>query len=231
MKKWNFMWAVFGIAGVLRAQDYNRISSGGSIWDGTGRRGYAQTAGPTRAAEAGTWGLKVGLGWAVVDWDIGPAGGAESGFSPQASLFYKATRSLDVHFSALQVSGKDQDAEMGNTEAEWTRLALGVRYGVKTQTRVTPYFGGGLGYALLDGKLENTRENGRRVPVSSLSVENVPSAFLEAGLALRLDEEFQFVAEFTYDFLLGSAEAKINGRKEDFSITSRSLNLGLIWSF
>ena len=75
----------------------------------------------------GTWGCKVDLGWAKVDWDLGPASGSESVFAPQVSLFYKATDGLDLNISALFITAEDEDGQLGTTEADMTRLALGAR--------------------------------------------------------------------------------------------------------
>lgn len=181
-------------------------------------------------ALGGTWGAKLSLGWANVDWDLGPADGSESLFAPQASLFYKATDNLDVNFSALFVSAEDRDNDLGTTEADMTRLALGLRYWIDTRNRVTPYFGGGLGYYLLDGNTENTRENGVVVPATA-SVEDAPGAFLEGGAAFQVGDAFFINADLTYDFLLGSADATINGADEDLDVTALSFNLGVTWMF
>jgi len=181
-------------------------------------------------ALGGTWGAKLNLGWANVNWDLGPADGSESLFAPQASLFYKATDNLDVNFSALFVSAEDRDNDLGTTEADMTRLALGVRYWIDTRNRVTPYFGGGLGYYLLDGKTDNTRENGVVVP-ATVSVEDAPGAFLEGGAAFQVGDAFFINADLTYDFLLGSADATINGADEDLDVKALSFNLGVTWMF
>jgi len=181
-------------------------------------------------ASGGAWGLKLGLGWANVDWDLGPAGGSESLFAPQASLFYKATDNLDVNFSMLVLSAEDKDDQLGSTEADMSRLALGLRYWINTQSRITPYVGGGLGYYLLDGKTDNTRENGFVVP-ATVSVKDAPGAFLEGGAAFQVSDTFFINADLTYDFLLGSADATINGDDEDFDVKSLSFNLGVTWMF
>ncbi len=181
-------------------------------------------------ASGGTWGLKLGLGWANVDWDLGPADGSESLFAPQISIFYKTTDNLDVNFSTTFVSAEDKDNQLGRTEADMTRLALGIRYWINTHTRITPYVGGGLGYYLLDGTTDNTIEDGAVVP-ATVSVKDAPGAFLEGGVAFQVGDAFFVNVDLTYDFLLGSADATINGEDEDFDVNSLAFNLGATWIF
>lgn len=182
-------------------------------------------------ALGGTWGAKLGLGWARVDWDLGPADGSESLFAPQVSLFYKTTDNFDLNVSALFLSADDTDGALGATEADMTRLALGARYWVDTQSRrIIPYFGGGFGYYLLDGKTNNTREDGVVVP-ATVSVEDAPGAFFEAGATFQVGDAFFVNADITYDFLIGSADATINDKDEDLDVTALSFNLGVTWMF
>lgn len=218
------------------AQEHGR----GSLTSGSGR-----SAGLGRAelppaqydgfALEGSWGVKVSLGWANVDWDLGPADGSESLFAPQASLFYKATDNIDVNFSALFLSAKDTDKELGATEADMTRLALGVRYWVATQSRVTPYFGGGLGYYILDADTDSVPNTCPLCPdptrSATVSVEDAPGAFLEGGAAFQVGDALFINADLTYDFLLGSADATINGADEDLDVKALSFNLGVTWMF
>ncbi len=178
----------------------------------------------------GTWGAKLSLGWANVDWDLGPASGSESIFAPQVSLFYKATDALDVNFSAVALSAEDDDNDLGVTEAEMTRLALGLRYWIDTGTRITPYIGGGLGVCLMDGDTDNTLEDGVVVP-AEVSVEDAPGLYLEGGVAFLVSDGFFVHADLTYDTLLGSADAEINGESEDFDVESLSVNLGVTFMF
>lgn len=181
----------------------------------------------------GTWGLKPSLGWANVNWDIGSASGSESVFAPQLSLFYKATDNLDMNFSTLFISAEDSDGDLGKNEADLTRLALGIRYWFNTQTRITPYFGGGLGYYLLDGKTDKTREDGQVAPVTvtAVDVKDAPGAFLEGGVAFQVTDNFFVNLDLTYDFLLGSADATINGKDDKFKVQALALNLGVTWMF
>jgi outer membrane protein W len=220
------------VASVLSAgaQEYGRGAlNAGRDTSGLGR-GPLPSAKYDGFASGGAWGLKLGLGWANVDWDLGPAGGSENLFVPQLSLSYKATDNLDVNFSTLFASAEDKDDQLGSTEADMTRLALGLRYWINTETRITPYVGGGLGYYLLDGKTDNTRENGTVVP-ATVSVKDAPGAFLEGGAAFQVSDTFFINADLTYDFLLGSADATINGDDEDFDVKSLSFNLGVTWMF
>ncbi len=213
------------------AQEYGR----GALDSGRDTAGLGRAPLPAAAydgfASGGSWGLKLGLGWASADWDLGPASGSKSLFAPQISLFYKTTDSLDVNFSTTFLSAKDRDDQLGNGQADMTRLALGIRYWVDTQARVTPYFGGGLGYYLLDGSTENTREDGEVVPVVSVSVKDAPGAFLEGGVAFLISDGFFIHTDLTYDFLLGSADAQINGKDKRFDVKSFSVNLGVTWTF
>ena len=179
----------------------------------------------------GVWGVKAGLGWALVDWDLGPASGSEGVFAPQITVFYKATDNLDVNLSAAFFSAQDEDAQLGDTEADMTRLALGIRYWFNTGTRITPYVGGGLGYYLLDGTTDNTRENGAVVAATSISMDDMPGAFLEGGVAFQVSDNVFINTEITYDFLLGSADAEINGDNEDFDISALAIGLGVTWMF
>lgn len=179
---------------------------------------------------SGAWGLKLGLGWANADWDLGPASGSENLFAPQISLFYKTTESLDVNFSTTFLSAEDKDVQLGRTEADVVRLALGVRYWVNTQTRTTPFVGAGIGYYLLDGMTENTREDGVVVP-AEVSVKDAPGAFIEGGAAFQISDNFFLTTDLTYDFLLGSADAQINGDDSSFDLTSFAINVGMMWTF
>lgn len=179
----------------------------------------------------GTWGMKIGVGWANADWDIGDASGSERLFVPQGSLFYKTTDNLDVNFSVMFLSPEDEEDDLGKTEGDMTRLALGARYWFNTQSRITPYAGAGLGYYLLDGKTENTRNQAGEIVPANVSVDNAPGAFLEGGLAFQTSDSIFFNADLTYDFLLDDPEVTVNDEEEDFDISSLSLNLGFTFMF
>ncbi len=182
-------------------------------------------------ALGGTWGLKPTLGWGYVNWSMGPADGSEFCFVPQISLFYKATDDLDINLSALYASAEDTDSQLGKTKADLTRLALGARYWFNTGTRFTPYLGGGLGYYLLDGSTEKTRNDGVVVNVTSEDAENAPGAFFEGGTAFQVADNFFVNLDLTYDFLLGSSDATINEQDEKFKVQVLALNLGVTWMF
>ncbi len=206
----------------VKAQEYGRGTlSGEGAASGLGRA-------PLPKAQydgwwgGGVWGVKGGLGWAFVDWDIGDGSGSDSLFAPQISLFYKATDYLDVNFSTMYLSAKDTGYPEGDTTADMTRLALGVRYWINTHIRLTPYLGGGLGYYILDGT------TGADVDAS---VDPAPGAFLEGGVAFRVADGFFVNTDLTYDFLLGSADATINGQGEDFNVKSFAINVGVTWLF
>lgn len=211
------------------AGEYGR----GSLTASGGGMGRAPLPAPTYdgTVAGGTWGVKADVGWALVDWDIGPASGSESLFAPQASVFYKVTESVDVNLSGLFVSAEDEDGEWGDTGADMARLALGVRYWFNTQTRFVPYVGGGIGYYFLDGTLDNTRAEGQVVPVADVSADDWPGAFLEGGLAFQVADDFFINADLSYDFLLGSADATINGADEDLKMSVVFVGLGVTWMF
>lgn len=237
MKHALIMAVLFAGFASASAQEYGRgaLSAESGRNDGLGRA-------PLPAAKydgfalGGTWGTKLTFGWANVDWDLGSADGSESLFAPQASLFYKATDNLDVNLSALFVSAEDKDNELGSTSADMTRLALGVRYWVNTQRRITPYFGGGLGYYMLDADTDSVPNPCPSCPNPTVAanvseVEDAPGAFLEGGAAFQVRDSFFINADLTYDFLLGSANATINGDDEDLDVKVVSFNLGVTWMF
>ena len=179
----------------------------------------------------GVWGVKAGLGWALVDWDLGPASGSDGIFAPQASLFYTTTDRLDVNVSAAFFSAQDEEGPLGEAQADMTRLALGLRYWFHTKTRATPYAGAGIGYYLLEGETDMTRDGGIAAGVQSISMDNWPGAFLEGGVAFQVADNLSLNAEITYDFLLGPADAEINGESEDFNVRALAFNLGATWVF
>ncbi len=214
------------------AQEYGRGTLGGDPGSSGLGRARLPDARFDGFSPGGSWGLKLGLGWASVDWDLGPAGGSESLFAPQLSLFYKTTDNLDVNFSTTFLSAKDKDDELGVTKADMARLAVGVRYWFHTPARVIPYVGGGLGYYLLDGTTEMTRDDdGEAVRAAGVSVKDAPGAFLEAGVAFLIGDGFSIHTDLTYDLLLGSADAEINGEAESFDVKSLAINLGVTWTF
>ncbi len=169
----------------------------------------------------GTWGVKPHLGWAFVDWDVGEASGSDWVVLPQLSIFYKTTDNLDVNLSAMYAAGEDRDDDLGDTEAEMARLALGIRYWFNTGKRFTPYLGAGVGYYLVDGDLA----------AADVSVDNGPGGFLEGGVAFQVADNFYLNTEVTYDFLLGSPDARLDGRNEDFGVSVLSIGLGAAWMF
>ena len=179
----------------------------------------------------GVWGVKAGLGWALVDWALGPVSGSDGIFAPQASLFYKTADWLDVNVSAAFFSAQDEDGQLGESNADMTRLALGLRYWFNTKTRVTPFAGAGIGYYLLAGETDLTRDDGIPAEVRSLSLDNWPGAFLEGGVAFQVADNVSLHAEITGDFLLGPADAEINGKSEEFKMTAVAFNLGVVWVF
>jgi len=179
----------------------------------------------------GTWGLKLGMGWAHVKWSVGSVDGSEAVFVPQGSLFYKATDNLDVNLSVMFLSAKEKDSELGDTKADMTRLALGARYWFQNSSLVTPYVGGGIGYYLLGGEAAKIMVNGVAQPANVGSVKDNPGAFLEGGVAFHITDNFYLNADLTYDFLLGSSDVKINGESEKFDVKSLSVNLGVMWMF
>jgi len=66
---------------------------------------------------------------------------------------------------------------------------------------------------------------------ATVSVKDAPGAFLEGGAAFQVSDTFFINADLTYDFLLGSADATINGDDENFDVKSLSFNLGVTWMF
>lgn len=210
------------------AQEHGR----GSLAPGAGL-GRAGLPAPSYEVDfgSGTMGLKANLGWAFTDWDVGPASGSHGAFVPQASIFYKTTDHLDMNLSVMYVSAEDSDGELGDNEAEMARLALGLRYWFDMHSRFAPYLGGGVGYYIVDGSTENTRKSGQVVVVNNMSVDNAPGGFLEGGVAFQVVDYVFINADMTYDFLLGSADAEINGEDEDFGMRSLALNLGVTWMF
>ena len=177
------------------------------------------------------WGVKAGLGWALMDWELGSVSGSESVPAPQVSLFYKTTDFLDVNVSAAYFSGQDEDGQTGETGADMTRLALGLRGWFNTKTRVTPYAGAGVGYYLLNGETDLTRTDEAVEPARDVSVDNWPGAYLEGGVAFQMADSFSLNVEITGDFSLGSADAEINGEKVHFSARALAFNLGAAWIF
>ncbi|MFH0907647.1 MAG: OmpW family outer membrane protein [bacterium] len=230
------LFPVLVVAGLSLSGYAQELGRGALTAETGGQAGLGRAALPAATYDGfmsgGSWGLKLALGWANVDWDIGPASGSQSLFAPQASLFYKATDNLDVNFSTLILSAEDTDSELGKNEADMARLALGVRYWFNAQARITPYAGGGLGYYLLDGKTESTRdESGLVVPADVSDVKSAPGAFLEGGVAFQVADNVSISADLTYDFLLSSADATINGTDENFDVKALSANLGVMWMF
>ena len=221
MKRLVAVAVVLMVAAGAGAGEYGR----GSLTNGGDGAGLGR--GPLPAATydgfwgGGTWGLKPHLGWAFVDWDVGPASGSDWAVLPQISVFYKPTDNLDVNFSTMYVTGEDRDGDLGETEAEMARLALGIRYWFNTGKRFTPYLGVGVGYYLVDGDLAE----------EDVSVDDSPGGFLEGGVAFQVADNFYLNTEVTYDFLLGSPDAQINGRDEDFGISALSIGLGATWMF
>lgn len=197
----------------------------GPLATGSGEAGLGRAPLPATHydgyALAGTWGVKPSLGWGYVHWSVGSADGSEFCLVPQASFFYKATDYLDINLSALYASAEDTDSQLGKTKADLTRLALGARYWINTRTRLTPYLGGGLGYYLLSGSTKGVDDD----------VKNAPGAFLEGGTAFQVTDNFFVNLDLTYDFLLGSADATINGKDEKFNVQALALNLGVTWMF
>jgi outer membrane protein W len=211
------------------AQEYGRGSLS-SERAGLGRGELPRPATPFPFV-SGMSGAKISLGWAQMDWDIGPAGGSDSFFAPQGSLFYMVTDHLDINLSGLFVTGKDDDRDLGETSADMARIAIGTRFWFDTNSRLIPFVGGGIGYYIVDGDTDRTREDGEVVRASGISVDDRPGAYVEGGLAFMVADNFFINADLSYDFLLGSADAKINGEKEDFDVSSLSVSLGVTWSF
>lgn len=231
MKQWLIVMGVLGLVLMAEGQEYGRGSlSGSGASAGLGRA-------PLPAAtydgfwDSGSWGVKPHLGWAYVSWDVGSASGSDWAVMPQLSIFYKPTDNLDVNLSAMYVTAEDRDDELGDNEAEMARLALGIRYWFDTGRRFTPYLGGGIGYYFVDGDTDRTRQDGIPVAAGDISVDNGPGCFLEGGVAFQIADNFYINTEVTYDFLLGSSDAEINGRNEDYGVSALSIGLGATWMF
>ncbi len=58
-------------------------------------------------------------------------------------------------------------------------------------------------------------------------LENISASTVGQACA----DNFFVTAEATYDFLLGSADAKINGEDEDFKVSSLAIGLGVAFMF
>ncbi|NCC60134.1 MAG: porin family protein [Verrucomicrobiae bacterium] len=213
------------------AQEYGRSTFSGS--DAT-NEGLGRASLPPAEYDGfylgGSWGMKISLGWARVSWDIGSGSGKENIFAPRASVFYKTTDNFDVSFSALYISSEDDDDELGKTEGDMTELAIGIRYWFSMDSRVAPYVGCGLGYCFLDAKMDKTRE-GDQVVDADVSVDDSLGAFIEGGVSYQISDNVFMDADITYDFLLGDADATINGKDKDFNINSLAFNLGVTWMF
>ena len=69
------------------------------------------------------------------------------------------------------------------------------------------------------------------VEANDISVDNAPGGFVEGGVAFQVADDFFINAEMSYDFLLGSADAEINGGGEDFDVSALMVGLGFTWMF
>lgn len=225
MKKILVMAVLLTLVSLTFAQE--NISTQGEA--GLGRAPLPEAYYDTSSA-AGTYGLKVNLGWANVDWSIGDINGSDQLFAPQLSLFYKVTKNLDINISTFFLSADDTNGELGATTADISRFSLGARYWVETKKQIMPYFGAGLGYYMLDMNVENVYENGAVVP-ASVSVSDSPGAYFEGGLAFLISESFLIDFDFTYDLLLGSSKGTINDVDSSIDMTSLSFNMGMTLMF
>jgi len=179
----------------------------------------------------GTWGVKLGVGWAKANWSVGPIDGSETLFVPSGSLFYRATDSLDINLSGLFLNAEDEVGD-GTTKAEMTRLALGIRFWPVGGSRVTPYVGCGIGYYLLGGEMDNVYcPCNNQTVTGTLEVDDVPGAYLEGGVAWQITDNFFINTDLTYDLLLSSPSASIGGEEADFDIDALSFNLGVTFMF
>lgn len=233
MNRWVAVVLVMGVAVSAYSQEYGR---GALTVESTKSAGLGRAALPAATHDgyrtAGAWGVRLGVGWANADWDLGSASGSDSVLAPQAAWFFKTTDQLDVSLSTLFVSAEDKDSRLGATEADMARIALGLRLWIDTGSRFTPYLGGGLGYYLLEGEIESALdEDGNPVAVEDSSVEDAPGAYMEGGAAFQVSDSFYVTADLAYDFLVGNADAKINGVNQDFEMKSISANLCAAWMF
>ncbi len=176
----------------------------------------------------GTWGLKLGVGWAKAKWSVGQIDGSEIAFVPSGSIFYKPTDNLDINLSAMYVNAEDKVDYVDDvkTKADMTRIACGIRYWPLNNFRILPYVGCGIGYYLLDGKIDVNGSSGS----VKLDVDNAPGAYFESGVAWKLADNICINTELSYDFLLSSPSVSLaeDEVEEDFKINTLGVTLGLI---
>lgn len=179
----------------------------------------------------GTWGLKLAVGWAKAKWSVGPIDGSDTLFVPSGSIFYRATDNLDINVSALFLHAEDKVGN-GKTKAEMTRITLGTRFWPIGECRVTPYVGGGIGYYLLGGKMNNAYCScNKQIVTGTLDVDDALGAYLEGGVAWQITDNFFINADLSYDLLLSSPTASIGSEKADFDIDLLALNLGVTFMY
>ncbi len=182
----------------------------------------------------GTLGVRAGVGWGRLAWDIGPADGSANVAIPEATCFYMFSDNADVHLSVAGCSGDDQDNVLGGTEATAVGVSVGSRYLIRQAgfQQCVPYVGGDISYFVLDADLDNTLDAAQApVPVGSVDVDNWIGIGIEAGMALLLADEFYLNLDVSYRTPLGDADAEIDGSSADFSMNIIAVSLGLTLAF
>ncbi len=188
----------------------------------------------TYGIPAGFWGVQADLGWAFLDWELGPLSGSDRAFVPRVGLSFRTAESWNVLLSVLHASGKDRQGALGVTQASMTKISLGARYWTPGQGRVAPFLGGGVGYALLDADADFvplSSDPGAVEPAVVSGVKDMPGAHVEGGVAFRVNDLLFLQAGATYDFLLGSGDVAINGHTRRMDFQSFSVSVGVLRLF
>lgn len=222
MKRCAVLLSMIVVASVAYGQELGR----GGLEKGSKQEGLGRAALPAGTYEGaginGDWGARASLGWGFMDWSVGKLEGSESMLIPQASVFFKVAESFDLNASVMYASGSGKNEESGATSASMIRLAVGAEYWVPTGARITPFVGAGVGYYIVDGDA---------AAATVTDVKSRPGAFVEGGAAFAVTDTLHLGASVTYDFLIGSAEATINGASDTLDVKVLSINIGVIAAF
>jgi hypothetical protein len=180
---------------------------------------------------SGAWGLKLGIGWANVDWSFGDLDGSETTFYPSGSVFYRANDYVDINLSGLFLSVEEDVGDI-TADGELTRVAVGARCWPVRHSRIAPYLGVGVGYYMTDVDLSGANRPGDSQPSSAtMDIDDVPGACIEGGVAWQITDNFFINTDLTYDLLLSSPSASVGNVEDDFDVDVLAVNVGATWMF
>ena len=171
----------------------------------------------TETRIAGLAGIDAGVDINSVSWKVGSESYSDRSGSPNLSVYYGVTESLDIRGTVKYMSMKDgEDEEI--SDLSLFRLGFGGRVWWPWRDGFYPYVGPALNYYFIDDGV-----NG--------NADGAVGASIDAGISYLLENTVMFRIGVGYESTLVNGKVLKDGEKKNVSLSAAGLGAGVVVLF